>query len=72
MEMMVREIGVIADLQSAEALISNKHLTLGFDATTQEGVHLNRIHVTTQSHGYVLVIDELPGGTATNLQCTSM
>ena len=38
---------MIADLQAAEALISNKHLSLGFDATTQEGVHLNHIHFTT-------------------------
>ena len=63
-EMIAREIGVIADLQAAEALISNNHLTLGFDATTQERVHLNSIHVTSESHCYVLAIDELPGGTA--------
>ena len=63
-EMMAREIGVIADLQAAEALISNNHLTLGFDATTQKGIRRNSIHVTTESHCYVLAIDELPGGTA--------
>ena len=60
-KMMAREIGVIADLQAAEALNNNNHLTIGFDATTQEGVHLNSIHVTTESHCYVLAIDELPG-----------
>ena len=63
-EIMAREIGVIADLRAAEALLSNNHLTIGFDATTQEGVHLSSIHVTTELHCSVLAIDELPGGTA--------
>ena len=47
---------MITDLQAAEALISNNHLTLGFDATAQEGVHLNSIHVTTESHCYEALI----------------
>ena len=63
-KMMAREIGVIANLQAAEALNNNNHQTIGFYATTQEGVNLNSIHVTTESHCYVLAIDELPGGTA--------
>ena len=63
-EAMARELGVIADVQTAEALLNNKHVTLGFDATTQEGVHINAIHITTESACYVVAVDELPGGTA--------
>ena len=32
--------------------------------TTQEGVHINSIHITTESACYVVAVDELPGGTA--------
>ena len=44
--------------------MTKEDLTLGFEATTQEGVHLNTIHITTKSDWYVLTIDKLPGGTA--------
>ena len=40
-EIMTRELGVIADLQVGELLMSSDNLTVGFDATTQEGVHIN-------------------------------
>ena len=40
-EMMARELGVVMDLQAAELLMTNTNLTLGFDSTTQEGVHIN-------------------------------
>ena len=63
-EVMARELGVISEIQTAEAILMNKHVTLGFDATTQEGVHINSIHVTTVSSCYVTAVDELPGGTA--------
>ena len=63
-EMMARELGVIARLQTAEAICHHPHVTLGFDATTQEGVHINSLHVTTESSCYVVSVDELPGGTA--------
>ena len=63
-EAMARELGVIADVQTAKALLNNEHVTLGFDATTQEGVHINAIHITTESACYVVAVDELPGGTA--------
>ena len=58
-EAMARALGVIADVQTAEALLNNKHVTLGFDATTQEGVHINAIHITTESACYVVAVDEL-------------
>lgn len=63
-EMMIRELGVISELQTAEIIHANSNLTIGFDATTQEGVHINSIHVTTTSNCYVIAVDQLPGGTA--------
>ena len=63
-EAMARELGVIADVQTAEALLNNKHVTLGFDATTHEGVHINAIHITTESACHVVAVDEPPGGKA--------
>ena len=62
-EQMARELGVIADLQSSEIAMKTKDLTLGFDATTQEGVHVNSIHLTTKTDANVIAIDQLPGGT---------
>lgn len=38
-ENMARELGSIAELQTAEALLENKKNTVGFEATTQEGTH---------------------------------
>ena len=63
-EKMTRELGSIADLQTAETILANENCTLGFDATTQEGNHVNSIHVTTRTDCLVVAIDELPGGTA--------
>lgn len=60
---MARELGVIADLQSSEIAIKTKDITVGFDATTQEGVHVNSIHFTTKTDSNVIAIDQLPGGT---------
>ncbi|KAK6177160.1 hypothetical protein SNE40_015317 [Patella caerulea] len=75
-EMMVRELGVITDVQSAEAIRDNKDLTVGFDVTTQEGVHINSVHVTFPSEKCLVVgIDQLPGGTAMDYKdhiCTSI
>lgn len=63
-EMMTRELGVILDFRAAEILIDTDDLTLGFDATTQEGLHINSIHVTSNDDCHVLAIDQLAGGTA--------
>nr|XP_055059726.1 uncharacterized protein LOC129443265 [Misgurnus anguillicaudatus]XP_055059727.1 uncharacterized protein LOC129443265 [Misgurnus anguillicaudatus]XP_055059728.1 uncharacterized protein LOC129443265 [Misgurnus anguillicaudatus]XP_055059729.1 uncharacterized protein LOC129443265 [Misgurnus anguillicaudatus]XP_055059730.1 uncharacterized protein LOC129443265 [Misgurnus anguillicaudatus]XP_055059731.1 uncharacterized protein LOC129443265 [Misgurnus anguillicaudatus]XP_055059732.1 uncharacterize len=67
-EAMTREMGALSDLQTAEALLANTHTTLGFDATTQEGIHLNSIHFTTKENCYVVAVDELPGGSAEDYQ----
>ena len=65
-EFMARELGIISDLQTAEALISSPNTCIGFDATTQEGTHVNEIHFTMSSSRHTLcaAVDELPGGTA--------
>ena len=60
---MMRELGIILELQAAQVIIQNKNNTLGFDATTQEGVHINSIHITTETQCIVLAVDQLPGGT---------
>ncbi|XP_023819113.1 uncharacterized protein LOC105357363 isoform X2 [Oryzias latipes] len=67
-EQMVRELGVVSDFQVAEFLLSNQDVTLGFDATTQEGLHVNEIHFTSDSDCLVMSLDLLPGGTAEDYQ----
>lgn len=63
-EFMARELGIISDFQAAEAILKEKNLTLGFDATTQDDLHVNRIHVTSKSDCHVLAVDQLAVGTA--------
>lgn len=63
-EQMTRELGIISDLQTAELCVKTCNLTLGFDATTQEGVHINSIHLTTKTDCHVIAVDQLAGGTA--------
>ena len=63
-ESMARKLGVLSELQTAEVILNNSNCTLGFDATTQEEVHVNSIHITTKSDCFVVAVDELPGATA--------
>ena len=63
-EKMVKEMGVIASYQVAEFVMKNSNLTLGFDATTQEEVHVNEIHVTSKESCMIIALDHLAGGTA--------
>ena len=63
-ELMARELGAISELLVAVVLIANKHITVGFDATTQEGTHVNEIHFTTGNECLSAAVDELAGGTA--------
>ena len=63
-ENMVVELGLLSDLQIAEVLYSTDNITIGMDATTQEGCHVNEIHMTTENRCLVVALDELPGGTA--------
>lgn len=59
-EAMTRELGCISDLETAEALMQNEDLTMGFDAKTQEGIHVNSVHFTTPAC-YEAALDELSG-----------
>ena len=64
--MIARELGAISELQTAETIIENDNVTRGFDATTQEGVHINSIHFTTEKVCCAASVDELPGGMTTD------
>lgn len=63
-EAMAVELGVISDLQAAEILYNSTNVTLAFDATTQEGVHINAVHITTEEKCIILSVEQLAGGTA--------
>ena len=63
-ENMSLELGILADYITAEFMIQNKNLTLGFDATTQEGVHVNAVNINSKDKGYLVSVEELAGGTA--------
>ena len=59
-ENMVVELGLLSDLQIAEVLYTTDNITIGIDATTQEGCHVNEIHMTTENWCLVVALDELP------------
>lgn len=61
---MCREIGILSELQVAEAMLEDGVCTLAFDATTINGDHINEIHIATQHRLLTASIDILPGGTA--------
>ena len=61
---MARQLGIFAQLQTAIEVMHNECLTLAFDATTQEGVHVNAVVVTTKESSYVIAVNRFPGGTA--------
>ena len=66
---MARELGVLSDIQSADALLHSPSSGIAWDATDLHGRHVNEIHVVTggsdeQPHKYhCLSIGQLPGGT---------
>ena len=61
---MARELGALSELQAATTILASDNVTVGFDATTQEGVHVNTIHFTTNKQCCLAALDQLPGGTA--------
>jgi hypothetical protein len=63
-EKMARELGILADYQSASILLASSDVTIAFDATSKEGRHYNTLIATTTSATLVLALDELAGGTA--------
>ena len=58
-ERMAIELDVISDIHSAEFLYSTHGLTLSFDSTMQEGIHINVISIHKGHDEYVLALDEL-------------
>ena len=59
--MMCRELGAIAELQTAETILKSDGVSGGFDATTQE-VHINSVHFTTDKECCAGSLDDLAGG----------
>ena len=60
---MAREMGSLADLQTADLLLKNPHSTLCWDATTLEGSHINQIHISTDpSTQSTISVETLSGG----------
>ena len=59
---MAREMGVIADLQGGQSLLSSKDSTLSWDGTTVKGTHLNEVHTTTEQGNLLLSVSSLAGG----------
>ena len=64
-EDMTREMGVISDIQVCIAILSSKCCTLGWDATSLDGSHLNGIYITTDSNeNFLIRISRLARATA--------
>ena len=45
-------------------LYNSRNVTIAFDATRQDGTHVNEIHTTTKEKCLVMSLEELVGGTA--------
>lgn len=68
---MAREMGVLADVQSGEALVESSNCTVAWDATELSGVHINEVHVATPTSNnsdtkrtyLTLSVAHLAGGT---------
>ena len=61
------ELGVLNDLQVAEALLKNENVTIAWDATSLDASHINEVHILLPGDppkGLVLQISCLAGGTA--------
>jgi hypothetical protein len=55
-ENMMRELGVIAKYQVAEMLMNSEHVTVGFDATTQEDIHVNEVGKSIHFSSVILTL----------------
>lgn len=61
---MALKVGTISELQATDFTLKTDNLTLAFDFTTQEGIHVNASHITGNNTCIVLSVEQLPGGTA--------
>ena len=63
-----REFGIISALQTAALLYNNKACTIGWDATTVRGKHMNEVHFLISTEDgpveYLITIDRVSGGRA--------
>ena len=59
---MAYEMSVISDLQTADLLITSQNITLAWDATSINGLHINEIHINTPERVAVINIGSLAGG----------
>lgn len=78
---MAREMGILADVQSAEILYRHENCTIAWDATELSGAHVNEVHIAASADEggrqyLTLGVAELPGGTTSDysshiVQCMS-
>ena len=62
---MSREMSVLSDIQSVEALSKHKNSTISWDATSIDGAHINEVHISTKpNEQYALNVSSLCGGRA--------
>ena len=47
--------------QAAEFMYVNDDVTIGFDATTRAGQHINAINVHNGNAEFVISVEEVPG-----------
>ena len=52
---MTRELNVISDIQACDAIVNSECCTLGWDATTLDGMHLNGVYVSTNKKEKFLI-----------------
>ena len=60
-ERMCIELGLLSDMQVSEVLYTQPQLTIGFDASTQDGMHFNVVHISSEAAMYTVALDELAG-----------
>ena len=60
-ERMCIELGLLSDMQVSEVLYTQPELTIGFDASTQEGMHFNVAHISSEAAMFTVALDELAG-----------
>ncbi|GFO32567.1 hypothetical protein PoB_005907200 [Plakobranchus ocellatus] len=63
---MAHELVVLSNIQVAETPIDQKNLTLSWDASTLDGVHLNEIHISMPGQSLCVDIRKLPGATSSD------
>lgn len=61
---MVGELGFYSDLKTSMSVLSSDSCSLIFDATTQDGIHVNCVMITTPTSSHLVSIEQLPDGVA--------